>query len=156
MGITLEEVPSQPCNNGPYGYAIGGHPWQECRYSASQTGINPLWVGLLADCKKAFCYDRDHTTIYLFYKSDSLRRVEVDHHENGIISKIRKYQGRTVYEYDTVEMFDELGVPQKMFYNNNSWFRLWRINDFQVEPEVPCFKYGYASPGSSGNRWTAS
>lgn len=72
--------------------------------------------------------------------------MEVDHHENGIISKIRKYQAGTVDEYDTVEMFDELGVPQKMFYNNNSWFRLWRINDFQVEPEVPCFKYGYASP----------
>ncbi|MCM0272825.1 hypothetical protein [Bacteroides fragilis] len=135
----------QPCNNVLMDMRLGDIPDGSADILLHKR-YKPTVVGLLADCKKAFCYDRDHTTIYLFYKSDSLRRVEVDHHENGIISKIRKYQAGTVDEYDTVEMFDELGVPQKMFYNNNSWFRLWRINDFQVEPEVPCFKYGYASP----------
>ena len=103
----------------------------------------PIVTKLLADCKDAYRIESGKTTIYLFYKNDSLYRIEADHHDNGIISAIRNYDLKSTYNYYEMETFDELGTPQNMFLNASGYSRLWRIIDFEVEPEIPSFKYGY-------------
>lgn len=67
----------------------------------------------------------------------------MDYYENGIISKIRRYESVPTKEYDTPGMFDELGVPEERVYNSLQWFRPWRIGDFRVVDTVPRFRYGY-------------
>lgn len=106
----------------------------------------PVVTKLLADCKNAFRKESGRTTVYLFYKNDTLRRIEADHYENGIISQIRRYGSMPGNRYEVLERFDELGVPQNSYINAAWWRRLWRIVDFRVEAEVPRFGYGYDDP----------
>lgn len=101
---------------------------------------------ILADCKEGFRKVSGRTTVYLFNKNDSLRRIEADYYENGIISKIRNYKSISGNEYEIVRTFDELGTPLRLMYNNNDFLRLWHIHDFRIEDKVPPFNYGYDNP----------
>lgn len=106
----------------------------------------PRVTGLLADCKEAYRKESGRTTVYLFYKNDTLRRIETDYYENGIISQIRRSGAMPGNQYEVLEKFDELGVPQKRYVHAAWWRQLWRIVDFRVEAEVPRFGYGYDDP----------
>lgn len=103
----------------------------------------PAVKKLLADCREAYRWEQGNRAVYLFYRQDTLKRIEVDYHENGIISKIRRYESVPAKEYGTPGMFDELGVPEEKVFDSFRWFRLWRAGDFRVEDSVPRFRYGY-------------
>lgn len=106
----------------------------------------PVIAELLADCKEALRYESGRTTVYLFYKNDTLRRIETDYHENGVVSKIRRYRSMPGNEYDVVKKFDELGTPLQTDDSSNLLSRLWSIHDFRIEAEVPRINYGYDDP----------
>lgn len=145
-----------------YGRYAGGSASQPCNYQLQdiRLGETPdgsadillykhyerIVTDLLADCKDAFRKESGNTTTYLFYKNDTLCRMETERYENGILSKICRFESISGNNYDVVERFDELGVPQEMFRNSSPFLRLWRIYYFQVEAEVPRFNYGYDDP----------
>lgn len=135
----------QPCNSELSDMRMGEVPDGSADILLHKR-YKPVVTELLADCKDAFRKESGRTTVYLFYKNDTLRRIEADHYENGIISQIRRYGSMPGNRYEVQERFDELGVPQNSYVDAAWWRQLWRIVDFRVEAEVPRFGYGYDDP----------